>query len=325
VPSVLSRIRRVQNATDRSVAYLGDTPAAAQLSTGGDHEQTLAHVGTCDRAAADMTTIERGVNDYTRVEQYFSRMMTVDDEDERRRCRADIISTCLPLADHIAYRFVGRGEPSEDLIQVARLGLVKTVDRYNPDKGRFLAFAVPTIIGEVRRHFRDNTWGMRVPRRIKDTHLRVRDAIDPMSQRLGRAPTPRELAAELDLACDDIAQSAEATYAYRPLSLDATLPGSDLSNQTLGAMQGAEDPHYDTIEDVVAVADLIPELSDREQAILRMRFCDCLTQTEIAKALGISQVHVSRLLSATLDRLRRRLWTDAPSLLPVMMAIPLVG
>lgn len=270
-------------------------------------------------------TIEPGADDYAEIEQHFYRLMAVDDEDERRRCRAWIIAKCLPLADHIAYRFVGRGEPSDDLIQVARLGLVKTVDRYNPDKGRFLAFAVPTIIGEVRRHFRDNTWGMRVPRRIKDTHLRVRNAIDPMSQRLGRAPTVAELAAELDLACDDIAQSAEAAYAYRPLSLDTTLPGSDQAEQTLGAMQGAEDPRYDTIEDVVTVADLIPELSDREQAILRMRFCDCLTQTEIAKALGISQVHVSRLLSTTLDRLRRRLWSDAPSVLPVLMALPLVG
>jgi RNA polymerase sigma-B factor len=269
--------------------------------------------------------MEPGVIDYTQVEQHFYRLLAVDDEDERRRCRAEIISKCLPLADHIAYRFVGRGEPSDDLIQVARLGLVKTVDRFNPDKGRFLAFAVPTIIGEVRRHFRDNTWGMRVPRRIKDTHLRVRDAIDPMSQRLGRAPTASELAAELNLACDDIAQSAEAAYAYRPLSLDATLPGSDLSDPTLGGMQGAEDPRYDTIEDVVTVAHLIPELSNREQAILRMRFCESLTQTEIAKALGISQVHVSRLLSTILDRLRRRLWSDAPSVLPVLMTIPLVG
>lgn len=267
---------------------------------------------------------EPALDDYVHVEEHFSRLRDSDDDDERRRYRAQIITRCLPLADHIAYRFVGRGEPSEDLIQVARLGLVKTVDRYDPDKGKFLAFAVPTIIGEVRRHFRDNTWGMRVPRRIKDTHLRVRDAIDPMSQRLGRAPTAAELAAELDLDREEIAQSADATFAYRPLSLDATPRGRDMSDQTLGALHGAEDPHYNTIEDVLTLAELVTELSDREQAILRMRFGDCLTQTDIAKALGISQVHVSRLLSATLGRLRRRLWSDAPSVLPILMTMPLV-
>lgn len=269
-------------------------------------------------------TTEPDLYDYVHVEEHFRQLMAADDEEERRRCRAEIITRCLPLADHIAYRFVGRGEPGEDLIQVARLGLVKTVDRYQPDKGKFLAFAVPTIFGEVRRHFRDNTWGMRVPRKLKETHLRVRDAIDPMSQRLGRAPTARELAAELDVDCEDIAQSADATFAYRPLSLDATPPGRDTSDQTLGAIQGAEDPHYNTIEDVLALAGLVAELSDREQAILRMRFGACLTQTQIANALGISQVHVSRLLSATLDRLRTRLWSDMPCVLPVLTAMPVV-
>jgi RNA polymerase sigma-B factor len=265
---------------------------------------------------------ERATDDYTEVEDDFFQLLRADDEADRRRYRAQIITRCLPLADHIAYRFVGRGEPSDDLIQVARLGLVKAVDRYDPDKGRFLAFAVPTIIGEVRRHFRDNTWGMRVPRKLKDTHRRVRDAIDPMSQRLGRAPTACELAAELDVDCEDVVQSVAATYAYRPLSLDAAPPSSDMSDQTLGATHGAEDPHYSTIEDIVAVADLVTELTGREQAILRMRFCNCLTQTEIAKALGISQVHVSRLLSTTLDRLRQRLWSDVAAMLPLFMSLP---
>jgi RNA polymerase sigma-B factor len=275
--------------------------------------------------AAQTLTADPDLGDYIHVEGQFFELISIEDADVRRRCRAQIITRCLPLADHIAYRFVGRGEPSDDLIQVARLGLIKAIDRYDPDRGKFLSFAVPTIIGEVRRHFRDNTWGMRVPRRQKENHLRVRDAIDPMSQRLGRAPTARELADELDMDREDIVQSVEAAHAYRPLSLDATTHGHDVSDQTLGEMQGAEDPHYNTIEDVLTLADLVTELSDRERAILRLRFGECLTQSEIAKTMHISQVHVSRLLSGTLDRLRRRFWSDAPTLLPILMALPVAG
>ena len=263
--------------------------------------------------------------DYTRVDEDFSELMATEDDDERRRCRARIITKCLPLADHIAYRFVGRGEPSDDLIQTARLGLVKTVDRYRPDKGRFLAFAVPTILGEVRRHFRDNTWGMRVPRRLKDTHRRVRDAIDPMSQRLGRAPTARELAAELDVEYADIAESMETAHAYRPLSLDAAVPGSQSAGHTLATKQGSEDLRYNTIEDIMALSELVSELSNRERAILRMRFGECLTQTEIARVLGISQVHVSRLLSMTLERLRTRLLSDAPTAISILVSLPIAS
>ncbi len=269
-----------------------------------------------------MTTADRADDlardDYADIEIQFQELLRLEDAEERCRRRAQIITRCLPLADHIAYRFVGRGEPDDDLIQVARLGLVKAVDRYDPRKGRFLGFAVPTIIGEVRRHFRDNTWGMRVPRRMKETRLRAREALDSMAQRLGRTPTARELAVELGVDYEEVVQSAEAAYAYRPLSLDATTPGSDTTDRTLGAMQGADDPHYDTIEDVMALTDAIPELSHREQAILRMRFCECRTQSEIGRALGISQVHVSRLLSTALERLRGRLWSDMSAVLPVL-------
>lgn len=264
------------------------------------------------------------LDDYVNVEGHLSALDDVEDEDERRRRRARIITRCLPLADHIAYRFVGRGEPSDDLIQVARLGLVKTIDRYDHRKGRFLAFAVPTILGELRRYFRDNTWGMRVPRRMKETQRQVRDAIDAMSQRLGRAPTPRELAAELDIELEDVVQGMN-TSAYRPLSLDATIPGGESAGQTVGATQGTEDPRFDTIEDLITLSELVSELSAREKVILKMRFGECSTQTEIARALGISQVHVSRLLGTTLDRLRRRFYTDTPGVAAVLMSLPLAG
>lgn len=275
-----------------------------------------------------MTTAERADDavrdDYADIEMQFEELLRLENVEETRRQRAQIITRCLPLADHIAYRFVGRGEPDDDLIQVARLGLVKVVDRYDPSKGHFLGYAVPTIIGEVRRHFRDNTWAMRVPRRMKETGLRARESLNSLAQRLGRMPTARELATELDVDYEEVVQSAEAAYAYRPLSLDATAPGDDDTGRTLGATQGADDPRYDTIEDVMAVTDAIPELTHREQAILRMRFCDNLTQSQIGDALGISQVHVSRLLSAALDRLRTRLFSDIAAVLPVVSALLLI-
>ena len=213
-------------------------------------------------------------------------------------------------ADHIAYRFVGRGQPAEDLVQVARLGLINAVDRYEEGKGRFLAFAVITVTGDVRHYFRDNTWGMQVPRRIKDTHRRMRAAIDPLSQRLGRTPTASEVAAELGVSREDVAQASAAASAYRPASLDRPNAGS-VGGETPGSWcHGAEDPRYGTVEDALTVAELVSRLSDREQDILRMRFCECLPQTEIAQRLGVSQVHVSRLLANTLQRLRNHFWAD---------------
>ncbi|HZQ32786.1 MAG TPA: SigB/SigF/SigG family RNA polymerase sigma factor [Mycobacterium sp.] len=249
--------------------------------------------------------------DYAEIEQLLAALADIPSGTPRfERKRDEIIVRCLPLADHIAYRFVGRGEPSDDLIQVARLGLVKAVDRYDQAKGRFLAFAVPTIFGEVRRYFRDNAWGMRVPRKIKDTHLRVRTVIEPMSQRLGRAPTASELAVELGVGLDEIAQSLDAAYAFRPLSLDATVPGTDGESTTL-SRQGADDPRYSFVEDCVALEDLLMHVTEQERQILRMRFCECMTQTQIAQRLGKSQVHVSRQLASTLERLRKRMAADA--------------
>lgn len=266
-----------------------------------------------DQRPADLSP--RSVDDdYAETEELLTAMADIPHDTaayERMRCEA--ITKCLPLADHIAYRFVGRGEPGEDLLQVARLGLVKAVDRFDPGRGRFLAFAVPTIFGEVRRYFRDNAWGMRVPRKLKDTHLRVRSAIEPMSQRLGRAPTPSELAGELGIDSGEVARSLDAAYAYRPLSLDAALPGSSTDEVTMLSLHGAEDPHYGVVEDCVAVGRLLSQVSEQEREVLRMRFCDCMTQTQIAQRLGKSQVHVSRLLAGTLDRLRRKLWAETPA------------
>ncbi|MGH3675703.1 MAG: SigB/SigF/SigG family RNA polymerase sigma factor [Mycobacterium sp.] len=252
-------------------------------------------------------------DDYTQVSALCRVFTEVTDDKERRRLRSRIITASLPLADHIAYRYVGRGESADDLIQVARMGLIKAIDRYDPAKGQFLGFVVPTIMGEVRRHFRDNTWGIHVPRKVKDTHRRVHATSGQLAQQLGRAPTAREVAAELGIDHEDVVQALEATNAYRPLSLDSAMPGSPNAEPQNAWRHGAEDSRYNTVEDALTVAELVGRLTEREKVILRLRFRDDLPQTQIAARLGISQVHVSRLLAATLARLRQYFWDDAPA------------
>ena len=248
-------------------------------------------------------------DDYSDVEEMFKHLAEAGSAAERRRRCERIVERCIPLADHIAYKFVGKGEPYEDLCQVARLGLVKAVHRYDPEKGRFLALAVPTIMGEVRRYFRDNTWAMHVPRGLKQTHQRIRGVTEQLSQRLGRAPTATELAAELGVDRDTVVDSIGAAYAYRPVSLDApasTGPSTEASPRD----HGDDDPCFERIEDAMTVAALVSRLNEQECAIVTMRFCECLTQTEIAARIGVSQVHVSRMLADILQRLRRGLFAD---------------
>lgn len=246
-------------------------------------------------------------SDYHTIDLRFGWLADAETDEERRECRRQIIVSCLPLADRIAHRFAGRGEPSDDLIQVARIGLIKTVDRYDPAKGNFVSFAFTVILGELRRHFRDNAWGMHVPRGIKDTHMRVRATIEPLSQRLGRTPTASELAAELDLGREAVSISMGAANAYQPGSLDARVWASGSADDTVGSHPGADDPRYNAVEDTVAVARSIARLPERQQVVLKMRFYECLTQAQIAQCFGVSQVHVSRLLNAALGRLRTQL------------------
>ncbi|RAV13192.1 B/F/G family RNA polymerase sigma-70 factor [Mycolicibacterium sp. GF69] len=257
-----------------------------------------------EEPAKDLEPVGTGDDDYHDVRRLCGQLHRTDEVAQRDSLRSRIITRCLPLADHIAHRFVGRGEPADDLTQVARLGLIKAVDRYDPEKGPFLGYAVPTIMGEVRRHFRDHAWVVYVPRKIKDARQRMQAAIGPLAQRLGRAPTATDLAAELGLDRDEVVRLADATYAYQPSSLDAPAPGGEKA-ETVVARQGAEDPRYASIEDGLTVAELVSTLTERERLILRLRFCENLPQSQIGRALGLSQVHVSRLLAATLERLRQ--------------------
>ncbi|MFQ6331821.1 RNA polymerase sigma factor SigF [Nocardia sp. CWNU-33] len=250
---------------------------------------------------------------YDNIEPLFEKVAALDSEDPRREAlRDELIERCLPLAEHIARRFAGRGEAFDDLLQVARLGLVHATDRFDIDRGSsFLAFAVPTIMGEVRRHFRDNTWAVRVPRRVKEIQLTIGPAVEALAQRLGRIPKAREIAAELEVDLVEVTQALIAGNAYQSSSIDA-LAGDDNDNALLPLLEslGAEESSYHLVEDFMAVKPLIAELPERERRVLIMRFFESKTQNQIAEYLGVSQMHVSRILSRTLKVLREQALRD---------------
>ncbi|MFN3006043.1 MULTISPECIES: RNA polymerase sigma factor SigF [Mycolicibacterium] len=230
-----------------------------------------------------------------------------EDSPEYGRQREKIVERCLPLADHIARRFDGRGEPREDLVQVARVGLVNAVNRFDVETGSdFVSFAVPTIMGEVRRHFRDNSWSVKVPRRLKELHLRLGAATAELSQRLGRAPTASELAEELGMDRDEVLEGLIAGSSYNTLSIDSGGGGDEEAPAIVDTL-GDVDAGLDQIENRESLRPLLASLPERERTVLLLRFFESMTQTQIAERVGISQMHVSRLLAKSLARLRDQL------------------
>ncbi|WP_219412651.1 SigB/SigF/SigG family RNA polymerase sigma factor [Pseudonocardia nigra] len=229
------------------------------------------------------------------------------DDPGREALREELVRGFLPVAQHIARRFSNRGEPLDDLVQVATVGLINAVDRYSPERGTdFFSFAVPTISGEVRRHFRDLGWSMRVPRRLKDLHVSINGAVSELSQSLGRAPKPSEIADRLGVPVADVLEGLEASEAYRSSSLDEML-SSEQGSATVGELVGEADAELDRVDFRQALRPVLSELAERERTIVLLRFFGNMTQTQIADRVGISQMHVSRLLAQTLDRLRTRL------------------
>jgi RNA polymerase sigma-B factor len=216
-----------------------------------------------------------------------------------------LLERFMPLARSLAHRYDRSSEPYEDLLQVAALGLLKALDRFDASRGpTFASFAIPTILGEMRRYFRDSGWSLHVPRGDKERALKVRDAQEAFANKHGRAPTVNQLAEFLELEVDQVIDALLAIQAYESLSLDAPRPGAEDEAITYGDAVGADDERYELIEldaTVVAVLDQVPP---RERRILRMRFVDGLTQTEIASRVGVSQMQVSRLLRRSLDQLR---------------------
>jgi RNA polymerase sigma-B factor len=252
----------------------------------------------------------RNDDSYDDVIEMFLVLSTLPAESHAyRRQRECIVNRCLPLADHVARHFSRRGEGLDDLTQVARLGLMNAINRFDPEKGpSFIGFAIPTMMGEVRRHFRDHSWGMRVPRRLRELHVQIGRATSDLAQKLGRAPTARELSKELGVPHDEIVECLVAGDAYQLESLDAPVGPSDSGKARLIAdAVGAVDPQIEHITDREAVRVLISALPDREREVLHMRFFESMTQSQIAERIGVSQMQVSRILASTLASLRDQL------------------
>jgi RNA polymerase sigma-B factor len=235
--------------------------------------------------------------------------MRHDDSSEavRAGCRDSLVQLHLPLVEHCARRFRNRGEPFEDLVQVGTIGLIKSVDRFDTDRGvEFSTYATPTIIGEIKRYFRDKGWAIRVPRRLQELRMQIGAATAELNQSLGRSPTPRELAEAIGCTVEEIVEGLESSNAYSTLSLDATDNSDDGSSSMLDAI-GMDDAGLEHVEIRESIKPLLEQLEPREKKILLLRFFKNMTQSQIAEEIGVSQMHVSRLLNRTLEQLRHSL------------------
>ena len=215
----------------------------------------------------------------------------------------ELIDAHRALAHRLASRFANRGEPADDLAQVAMLGLVKAIKGFDPDRGlRFSTYATPTILGELKRHFRDRGWAVRLPRRVHDLYLDVQHAIDELAQELQRSPTLEEIAFRVCASVEDVVEAIDAGGLRRSTSIEARLRPDD--ERSLASSFGAEDPDLVSVDQNVTLAAVVHRLPEVEQEILRLRFVEGLTQLEIAERVGRSQMQISRLLARSLDRLR---------------------
>ena len=247
-------------------------------------------------------------SEYADVTEMFRRLATLNARSvEYRHQREAIVARCLPLADHIARRFRNRGEPLEDLVGVARVGLISAINRFDVENGaEFVAFAVPTMMGEVRRHFRDHGWSVKVPRRLKELTIELKRCREDLSHELRRAPTASEMAARLKIDREEVVQAQIAASNYSALSSDAPIGTSEEAGLSIVDTAGGPDANLDKVLDIATVRPLLAALPEREQTILRFRFFENLTQSQIADRLGISQMQVSRLLARSLSTMRRQ-------------------
>jgi RNA polymerase sigma-B factor len=264
-----------------------------------------------ETAEQDATPVSDNRRRAERTAPLFAELATLEKGDPRReRLREILVEEHLPLVRHFARRFSNRGEPFDDLMQVGTLGLIAAIDRFDPTRGvEFLSFAVPTITGEIKRHFRDQGWSVRVPRRLQELHLSLNTAVGELAQKNGRAPTPSELAEHLGIPREDVLEGLAVANAYRSSSLDERLSGED-DSPTLAATLGEEDAALEGVEYRESLQPLLATIPARERRILILRFFGNMTQSQIAADIGISQMHVSRLLSQTLAKLREGLLKD---------------
>ncbi len=227
---------------------------------------------------------------------------------DRSRVRDRLVEMHLPLVEYLARRFAGRGEPLDDLIQVGTIGLIKAVDRFDIERGvEFSTYATPTVVGEIKRHFRDKGWTVRVPRRLQELRAALSSATADLTQTQGRSPTVAELAAHLKIGEEEVLEGLESANAYTAVSIEASDGEGGLS---VADTLGGDDLSLEGVEYRESIKPLLDSLPARERRILMLRFFGNLTQSQIAAELGISQMHVSRLLARTLAQLRERLMQD---------------
>ena len=254
---------------------------------------------------------EKTQADRAHARELFARLSELPaDDPSRARLRDELVEQHLPLVEYLARRFRNRGEPLDDLVQVATIGLIKSVDRFDLERGvEFSTYATPTIVGEIKRHFRDKGWAIRVPRRLQELKLSLTKATSELSQRNGRSPTVAELAQHLGLTEEEILEGLESANAYSAVSLDAPDGGDDDSPSVSDSL-GITDDALEGVEYRESLKPLLEKLPAREKKILLLRFFGGMTQSQIAAELGISQMHVSRLLARTLAQLREGLLSE---------------
>ena len=288
-----------------------ETAEDTAASDDEDEESDEDESASGDSGSSGAAPVSENRRRAERTAPLFAELATLDKDDPRReRLREILVEEHLPLVRHFARRFSNRGEPFDDLLQVGTLGLIAAIDRFDPSRGvEFLSFAVPTITGEIKRHFRDQGWSVRVPRRLQELHLSLNAAVGELAQKNGRAPTPSELAEHLGIPRAEVLEGLAVANAYRSSSLDERLSGED-DSPTLAATLGEEDAALEGVEYRESLQPLLATIPARERRILILRFFGNMTQSQIAADIGISQMHVSRLLSQTLAKLREGLLKD---------------
>ncbi len=248
----------------------------------------------------------------------FARLADLPEGPEREVLIEGLVQAWLPMAHRLARRYRNRGEALEDLEQVAALGLFKAVDRYDPDRGTpFEPYAIPTVVGEIKRHFRDHTWDIHVPRRVQELRNKVRVSIRELALTdADRSPTVAQIAEHAELSAEEVLTGMEALESFRALSLDAQLGAGD-DDYSLADTLGAPEGRYDTVIARESVKPCLACLPEREQRILDLRFFHDMTQSKIGEELGISQMHVSRLLTHACKQVREQVEADSPAETPV--------
>ncbi|WP_428985977.1 RNA polymerase sigma factor SigF [Streptomyces pyxinicus] len=261
-------------------------------------------------AAEAVRAVPHDPHDRTGARALFVELRGLDTgSTEYAELRNRLVRMHLPLVEHLARRFRNRGEPLDDLTQVATIGLIKSVDRFDPERGvEFSTYATPTVVGEIKRHFRDKGWAVRVPRRLQELRLALTTATAELSQLHGRSPTVHELAEKLAISEEEVLEGLESANAYSTLSLD--VPDTDDESPAVADTLGAEDEALEGVEYRESLKPLLEDLPPREKRILLLRFFGNMTQSQIAQEVGISQMHVSRLLARTLAQLREKLLVE---------------